>query len=239
MSPPLGMAAQKVSSKNLADLLDVLEDLLVLDVRPFLQFNKGHIRSAMNLPCSPLMLRRLRNGKGITEYVSVDMRDRLLAARMVVLYDGQTADISCLPPCSPLSTIASALGPNNFTLFFLSGIICVLCSSNLFKLQKVCLSLSLSLSLSKIMFMKIEEKKTAAHLRKMNVSGYTLNNSSSIKSSLKMKKRWWNPKEMARKMQNWDLLKCVRCHKLWRLAFRQRLWGFFFFFSYQWEVWYE
>lgn len=121
MSPPSIMAARGVSCKSLADLLGEIQDLLVVDVRPFLQFNKGHIRSAVNVPCSPLMLRRLHNGKGLTEYVTSDVRERLVVARMVVLYDSQTADIAAVPPCSPLATIASALGTDKFTLFFLSG----------------------------------------------------------------------------------------------------------------------
>ena len=126
--------ARALDAQLLAEKLGADEDILILDIRPFLQFNKGHIRGAVNLPCSPLMLRRLqKNGHGLREYVPEDLRDRLYGSEsassgtdgvMVVVYDGQSSKIDSDKSTSPLCVVLTALEKDLSTIFFLSGESC-------------------------------------------------------------------------------------------------------------------
>lgn len=122
--------AQELDARSLVGKLDGKEHVLMLDVRPFLQFNKGHIRGAVNLPCSPLMLRRLeKGGLGLSGYVPTELRDRLFGGASaetnlsIVVYDAQSSDVDQKKSRTPLCIVIAALNTekDKFTVFFLSG----------------------------------------------------------------------------------------------------------------------
>ena len=122
---PLAMStlsARELSSSSLVELLARDRNMVLVDVRPFLQFNKAHVKSAVNIPCSPLMLRRLAKAGSLGDYVSPELRDRVFSASTVVLYDEDTADINGPAGLgSPLRIIASSLEPHCSQLFYLHG----------------------------------------------------------------------------------------------------------------------
>lgn len=124
MSPSLeAMACRALSSSRFAELL-ATANLCVLDVRPFLQYNKGHVRDAINVPMSGLTLRRIaRNGLG--DFLTQEVKERMLKASTVVLYDAQTEDVNQEPPQthtpSALKIMMDALDSRAVTVFFLCG----------------------------------------------------------------------------------------------------------------------
>lgn len=116
------LAARGLTSSSLVETLARDRDVLVVDVRPFLKFNKGHVRSAINIPCSPIMLRRLEKTGCIDDFVDPNVKERLRSAKTIVVYDEETTDINAPRVMgSPLTVVAAAVEQRCISLFFLIG----------------------------------------------------------------------------------------------------------------------
>ena len=105
---------------------DPLADLIVVDVRPFMVFNGGHIRRSVNLNCSDRWNRkRLQMGKAsLADLVTGKEGKDLLRRRSVkevIVYDDGAVDCERLPSASSLYIVLSALLEDNKEPILLAG----------------------------------------------------------------------------------------------------------------------
>ena len=116
--------AKALSSPAFAELLaNSAPSLELLDVRPMFQFNRGHIRDAINLPLSSLLARRMKS-EGIDECLPHGIMERLQKAKTVVLYDSGTLEVVLHPDADekkPLEVILKALESESISATFLCG----------------------------------------------------------------------------------------------------------------------
>lgn len=85
---------------------------LVIDSRSFVEYNRGHVLSSVNICCSKLVKRRLQQGKvTISELIQPAVHSQVVAAepQAVVVYDQSTRDASVLATDSFLSILLSKL----------------------------------------------------------------------------------------------------------------------------------
>ncbi|XP_036077205.1 dual specificity protein phosphatase 8 isoform X1 [Rousettus aegyptiacus] len=85
---------------------------LVIDSRSFVEYNRGHVLSSVNICCSKLVKRRLQQGKvTISELIQPAARSQVEATEPqdVVVYDQSTRDASVLAADSFLSVLLSKL----------------------------------------------------------------------------------------------------------------------------------
>ncbi|CAL8317044.1 unnamed protein product [Boreogadus saida] len=88
---------------------------VVVDCRPFTEYNKGHVRGAVHINCSDkISRRRLQQGKvTVLELVSCrEAKDSFrggVFARDLVVYDDSTSDPARLAPSQPLSVVLESL----------------------------------------------------------------------------------------------------------------------------------
>lgn len=85
---------------------------LVIDSRSFVEYNRGHVLSSVNICCSKLVKRRLQQGKvTIAELIQPAVRSQVEAEEPqdVVVYDQSTRDASVLAADSFLSILLSKL----------------------------------------------------------------------------------------------------------------------------------
>ncbi|XP_075704525.1 dual specificity protein phosphatase 16 [Rhinoderma darwinii] len=77
------------------------EKVLLIDSRPFVDFNSSHILDAININCSKLMKRRLQQDKvQITELIQHSAKQKVeleCQVQQVVVYDQSSVDVSSLP----------------------------------------------------------------------------------------------------------------------------------------------
>lgn len=76
---------------------------LVIDCRPFIAFNSGHIVSALNVHCPPILKRRTGGKIQLQNVISSDeVRSEVMNSQydVAVFYDDRTMDIDQLPPDS-------------------------------------------------------------------------------------------------------------------------------------------
>ncbi|XP_056436945.1 dual specificity protein phosphatase 10 [Gadus chalcogrammus] len=88
---------------------------VIVDCRPFTEYNKGHVRGAVHINCSDkISRRRLQQGKvTVLELVSCrEAKDSFrggVFARDLVVYDDSTSDPARLAPSQPLSVVLESL----------------------------------------------------------------------------------------------------------------------------------
>lgn len=98
--------------------------LLLVDCRPFLSFNAGRIKSAVNVNCGDrITRRRLQQGRlALWDLVACrQARDQLRRARDIVVYDDCTGDLDSPQPSSSLSLVLAVLCQNGARPAVLKG----------------------------------------------------------------------------------------------------------------------
>lgn len=98
--------------------------MLLVDCRPFLSFNAGRIKSAVNVNCGDrITRRRLQQGRlALWDLVACGQaREQLRRARDIVVYDDCTGDLECPQPSSSLSLVLAVLCQNGAKPAVLKG----------------------------------------------------------------------------------------------------------------------
>lgn len=100
-----------------------LDRVLLIDSRPFVEFNACHILEAVNVNCSKLMKRRLQQDKiQITELLLHSAKRKLeLQGQEVVVYDQSSSDPASLSPDAFLSVLLAKLEKSFPSVLLLSG----------------------------------------------------------------------------------------------------------------------
>ncbi|KAG7456339.1 hypothetical protein MATL_G00251180 [Megalops atlanticus] len=101
-----------------------LDHVLLIDSRPFVDYNASHILEAVNVNCSKLMKRRLQQDKvQITELLQHSARSKveLQVEQEVVVYDQSSADPASLSSEAFLSVLLAKLEKNFSSVHLLSG----------------------------------------------------------------------------------------------------------------------
>ncbi|XP_005988726.1 dual specificity protein phosphatase 16 [Latimeria chalumnae] len=100
------------------------EKVLLIDSRPFVEYNNSHILDAININCSKLMKRRLQQDKVvITELIqhSAKQKIEIDSKQEVVVYDQSSTDIASLSLDSFLTVLLSKLERSFSSVHLLSG----------------------------------------------------------------------------------------------------------------------
>ncbi|XP_036433012.1 dual specificity protein phosphatase 16 [Colossoma macropomum] len=128
MAEPAGAAAlasvRVIGPEGLVALLEGgLDRVLLIDSRPFVDYNASHILEAVNVNCSKLMKRRLQQDKvQITELLQHSAKKKLeLQGQEVVVYDQSSSDPSSLSSEAFLSVLLAKLQRNFPSVHLLSG----------------------------------------------------------------------------------------------------------------------
>ncbi|XP_034019076.1 dual specificity protein phosphatase 16 isoform X2 [Thalassophryne amazonica] len=118
-------AVRLIRAEALVALLEGgLDRVLLIDSRPFVDYNVSHILEAVNVNCSKLMKRRLQQDKvqiGELLQHSAKKKLELQADRDVVVYDHSSSHLPGLSPESFLSILLAKLDQNFPSVHLLSG----------------------------------------------------------------------------------------------------------------------
>ncbi|CAN8000166.1 unnamed protein product, partial [Ixodes hexagonus] len=125
-SEPCGRVVRLLTPAELVDSWsrDCGPRLLLVDCRPFLSFNAGRIKSAVNVNCGDrITRRRLQQGRlALWDLVACGQaREQLRRARDIVVYDDCTGDLECPQPSSSLSLVLAVLCQNGAKPAVLKG----------------------------------------------------------------------------------------------------------------------
>ncbi|XP_053574883.1 dual specificity protein phosphatase 16 [Bombina bombina] len=105
-----------------------IEKVLLIDSRPFVEYNNAHILDAININCSKLMKRRLQQDKvQIAELIQHSAKQKVeleYQTQQVVVYDQNCADTTSLPSESFLSVLLGKLEKLFCNVHLLSGGFC-------------------------------------------------------------------------------------------------------------------
>nr|XP_033808094.1 dual specificity protein phosphatase 16 [Geotrypetes seraphini]XP_033808095.1 dual specificity protein phosphatase 16 [Geotrypetes seraphini] len=115
------MAAEKL----VALLEGATEKVLLIDSRPFVEFNTAHVLDAININCSKLMKRRLQQDKVlITELIQHSAKQKVeidCELQQVVVYDQSSQDVSSLSSECFLAVLLGKLEKRFCSVHLLSG----------------------------------------------------------------------------------------------------------------------
>lgn len=117
-------SARPIGPQALVALLEGrVERVLLIDCRPFVEFNSCHILEAVNINCSKLMKRRLQQDKiQISELLQHCAKRKLeLQGQEVVVYDQSSGDPASLSPDAFLSVLLVKLEKSFPSVHLLSG----------------------------------------------------------------------------------------------------------------------
>ncbi|XP_059181938.1 dual specificity protein phosphatase 16 [Centropristis striata] len=118
-------AVQPIGAEALVSLLEGgLDRVVLIDSRPFVDYNSSHILEAVNVNCSKLMKRRLQQDKvQIAELLqhSAKKKLELQGDQDVVVYDQSSSDPSSLSSESFLSVLLGKLERSFPSVHLLSG----------------------------------------------------------------------------------------------------------------------
>ncbi|XP_021390781.1 dual specificity protein phosphatase 16 [Lonchura striata] len=113
-----------VAEKLVALLESGTEKLLLIDSRPFVEYNTSHILDAININCSKLMKRRLQQDKVlITELIQHSAKHKIEidCKQEVVVYDQSSKDVTSLSSDCFLTVLLGKLEKNFSSMYLLSG----------------------------------------------------------------------------------------------------------------------
>ncbi|NXR59887.1 DUS16 phosphatase, partial [Rhadina sibilatrix] len=113
-----------VAEKLVALLESGTEKLLLIDSRPFVEYNTSHILDAININCSKLMKRRLQQDKVlITELIQHSAKHKIEVdcKQEVVVYDQSSKDVTSLSSDCFLTVLLGKLEKNFSSVYLLSG----------------------------------------------------------------------------------------------------------------------
>uniref|UniRef100_A0A8C2IVM0 protein-tyrosine-phosphatase n=1 Tax=Cyprinus carpio TaxID=7962 RepID=A0A8C2IVM0_CYPCA len=117
-------AARPIGAEGLVALLEgSLDRVLLIDSRPFVEYNTCHILEAVNVNCSKLMKRRLQQDKiQISELLQHSAKRKLeLQGQEVVVYDQSSSDPASLSSEAFLSVLLAKLEKSFPSVHLLSG----------------------------------------------------------------------------------------------------------------------
>ncbi|KAM3858901.1 dual specificity protein phosphatase 16 [Diretmus argenteus] len=118
-------AVQPIGAEGLVALLEGgLDRVLLIDSRPFVDYNTSHILEAVNVNCSKLMKRRLQQDKvQIPELLqhSAKKKLELQGGQEVVVYDQSSSDPAALSSEAFLSVLLAKLERSFPSVHLLSG----------------------------------------------------------------------------------------------------------------------
>lgn len=101
------------------------EKVLLIDSRPFVEYNTSHILDAININCSKLMKRRLQQDKvQVAELIHHSAKQKVeleCQAQQVVVYDQSSSDVSSLPSDCFLTVLLRKLEKLFSNVHLLSG----------------------------------------------------------------------------------------------------------------------
>ncbi|XP_048808840.1 dual specificity protein phosphatase 16 [Lagopus muta] len=119
------ISTQLIVAEKLVALLESgTEKLLLIDSRPFVEYNTSHILDAININCSKLMKRRLQQDKVlITELIQHSAKHKIEidCKQEVVVYDQSSKDVTSLSPDCFLTVLLGKLEKNFISVYLLSG----------------------------------------------------------------------------------------------------------------------
>ncbi|NXG52995.1 DUS16 phosphatase, partial [Psilopogon haemacephalus] len=113
-----------VAEKLVALLEGGTEKLLLIDSRPFVEYNTSHVLDAININCSKLMKRRLQQDKVlITELIQHSAKHKIEidCKQEVVVYDQNSKDVTSLSSDCFLTVLLGKLEKNFSSVYLLSG----------------------------------------------------------------------------------------------------------------------
>ncbi|NXO00409.1 DUS16 phosphatase, partial [Rhinopomastus cyanomelas] len=113
-----------VAEKLVALLESGTEKLLLIDSRPFVEYNTSHILDAININCSKLMRRRLQQDKVlITELIQHSAKHKIEidCNPEVVVYDQSCKDVTSLSADCFLTVLLGKLEKHFSSVYLLSG----------------------------------------------------------------------------------------------------------------------
>ncbi|NXI42659.1 DUS16 phosphatase, partial [Galbula dea] len=113
-----------VAEKLVALLESGTERLLLVDSRPFVEYNTSHVLDAININCSKLMKRRLQQDKVlITELIQHSAKHKIEidCKQEVVVYDQSSKDVTSLSSDCFLTVLLGKLEKNFSSVYLLSG----------------------------------------------------------------------------------------------------------------------
>ncbi|NWI88655.1 DUS16 phosphatase, partial [Pitta sordida] len=113
-----------VPEKLVALLESGTEKLLLIDSRPFVEYNTSHILDAININCSKLMKRRLQQDKVlITELIQHSAKHKIEidCKQEVVVYDQSSKDVTSLSSDCFLTVLLGKLEKNFSCVYLLAG----------------------------------------------------------------------------------------------------------------------
>uniref|UniRef100_A0A672SGJ9 Dual specificity phosphatase 16 n=1 Tax=Sinocyclocheilus grahami TaxID=75366 RepID=A0A672SGJ9_SINGR len=119
-------AARPIEAEGLVALLEGgLDRVLLIDSRPFVEYNTCHILEAVNVNCSKLMKRRLQQDKiQISELLQHSAKRKVLDCvkqQKVVVYDQSSSDPASLSSEAFLSVLLAKLEKSFPSVHLLSG----------------------------------------------------------------------------------------------------------------------
>ena len=100
------------------------DSCLLIDTRPVSKFNSCHIRNAVNVNCSPLLLRRIQRGSGsVDKLFSEETKKNLQRGlcQIIVLYDDDSSEGGMLGKEMKLIATALQREKKNKSFFYLNG----------------------------------------------------------------------------------------------------------------------
>ncbi|XP_050179422.1 dual specificity protein phosphatase 16 [Myiozetetes cayanensis] len=116
---------QPIAAEKLVALLESgTEKLLLIDSRPFVEYNTSHVLDAININCSKLMKRRLQQDKVlITELIQHSAKHKIEidSKQEVVVYDQSSKDVTSLSSDCFLTVLLGKLEKNFSSVYLLSG----------------------------------------------------------------------------------------------------------------------
>ncbi|NXK64091.1 DUS16 phosphatase, partial [Sylvietta virens] len=119
------LGTQLIVAEKLVALLESgTEKLLLIDSRPFVEYNTSHILDAININCSKLMKRRLQQDKVlITELIQHSAKHKIEidCKQAVVVYDQSSKDVTSLSSDCFLTVLLGKLEKNFSSVNLLSG----------------------------------------------------------------------------------------------------------------------
>ncbi|KAJ1062315.1 hypothetical protein K5549_012796 [Capra hircus] len=118
------IGTQIVTERLVALLESGTEKVLLIDSRPFVEYNTSHILEAININCSKLMKRRLQQDKVlITELIQHSAKHKvdLDCSQKVVVYDQSSQDVASLASDCFLTVLLGKLEKSFSSVHLLAG----------------------------------------------------------------------------------------------------------------------
>ncbi|XP_004716270.1 dual specificity protein phosphatase 16 [Echinops telfairi] len=119
------MIGTQILTERLVALLESgTEKVLLIDSRPFVEYNTSHILEAININCSKLMKRRLQQDKVlITELIQHSAKQKIDidCSQKVVVYDQSSQDVASLSSDCFLTVLLGKLEKSFTSVHLLAG----------------------------------------------------------------------------------------------------------------------